>query len=751
MTRTFTPHDYQREALDHLYNLRRSVLWMPMGGGKTVTVLTALSALDTVEEVFPALVLAPKRVVSSTWPQEAAKWAHTQALRVVPVLGTAKQREAALRLPADIYATNYDNVPWLVAHYGEGWPFKTVIADECFVAGTQVATPGGDRPIESLSEGEEVLTHVGPRRIRRVYRRFSNDFNLVCLTLGSGVKIYATKTHPFFTDAGWLPAEACGGRRLYGRDCLSDLSDALLAKGQPSAHAGGTGQDPVLLHKLPVEGGFRAPGAPRVEPPKHDGHSAEARAGRYACLELWKAMVRDPSGDDVGGPEEQAVPRQTGRQRDWHDEHRGADCAAAAGRVPLESHSVVEGGWGRISVALQTRLRGCQPDGVLGGGWAVARDLPRYGAGSEEDREATVVGVDRVSDQEHGGLVPVFNLEVEGAPTYFANGVLVHNCSKLKSYRTRQGGSRARALAKVAHTKSRRFIGLTGTPAPNGLKDLWGQVWFVDRGERLGRTFSAFEARWFTKGWDGYSLQPREFAQAEIEDRLKDVCLTVKGLDVDEPIRNVIEVELPKDARKTYEEMERDMWALIEGEGVEAVNAAVRTSKCLQLSNGAVYKEDGSWAVVHDEKIDALKSVVEEANGMPVLVAYNFKSDLARILAAVPGAKPLDDNPKTIVDWNAGRIPVLVAHPASAGHGLNLQDGGNILAFFGLNWNLEEHDQIIERIGPQRQKQSGYDRPVFIHYILARGTVDAMVLDRLVNKRSVQDVLLEAMKRRSET
>ena len=310
--------------------------------------------------------------------------------------------------------------------------------------------------------------------------------------------------------------------------------------------------------------------------------------------------------------------------------------------------------------------------------------------------------------------------------------------------------SRARALAKVAHTKSRRFIGLTGTPAPNGLKDLWGQVWFVDRGERLGRTFSAFEARWFTKGWDGYSLQPREFAQAEIEDRLKDVCLTVKGLDVNEPIRNVIEVELPKDARKTYEEMERDMWALIEGEGVEAVNAAVRTSKCLQLSNGAVYKEDGSWAVVHDEKIDALKSVVEEANGMPVLVAYNFKSDLARILAAVPGAKPLDDNPKTIVDWNAGRIPVLVAHPASAGHGLNLQDGGNILAFFGLNWNLEEHDQIIERIGPQRQKQSGYDRPVFIHYILARGTVDAMVLDRLVNKRSVQDVLLDAMRRRAE-
>jgi len=453
MTRVFTPHDYQREALDHLYNLPRIVLWMPMGGGKTVTVLTALTTLDLVDDVFPVLVLAPKRVATSTWPQEVAKWAHTAALRVSPVVGTAKQREAALRAPADVYTMSYDNLPWLVAHCGEAWPFKTVVADEV---------------------------------------------------------------------------------------------------------------------------------------------------------------------------------------------------------------------------------------------------------------------------------------------------------SKLKSYRTRQGGTRAKALAKVAHTKVKRFIGLTGTPAPNGLKDLWGQVWFVDKGERLGKTFSAFTMRWFTKGWDGFSLQPLAHAQKDIEARLADICLTVKGLDVDEPIRNTIEVELPKEARRIYRDLERDMWAQIGEVGVEAANAAVRTSKCLQLANGAIYvDEGGNWEKVHDEKIDALKSVVEEANGMPVLVAYNFVSDLKRILDALPGARHLDDNPKTISDWNAGKIPVLVAHPASAGHGLNLQDGGNILTFFGLNWNLEEHDQIIERIGPQRQKQSGYDRPVFIHYIVAKDTMDPVVLDRLVNKRSVQDVLLEAMKRRA--
>jgi SNF2 family DNA or RNA helicase len=140
--------------------------------------------------------------------------------------------------------------------------------------------------------------------------------------------------------------------------------------------------------------------------------------------------------------------------------------------------------------------------------------------------------------------------------------------------------------------------------------------------------------------------------------------------------------------------------------------------------------------------------VVAEANGAPVLVAYNFKHDLARLCAYFPKARVLDNDPQTIKDWNAGKIQMLLAHPASAGHGLNLADGGNILAFFGVNWNLEEHAQIIERIGPMRQKQAGYDRPVFIYPILASGTVDEVVMERLSSKRSVQDVLIDAMKRR---
>ena len=184
---------------------------------------------------------------------------------------------------------------------------------------------------------------------------------------------------------------------------------------------------------------------------------------------------------------------------------------------------------------------------------------------------------------------------------------------------------------------------------------------------------------------------------------------------------------------------------------IEALNAAAKTMKCLQIANGAAYLEGGQeWKVIHDEKIAALEEIVEEAGGMPVLVAYHFKSDLARLRSAFPAGKVLDSNPATIEAWNAGQIPLLFAHPASAGHGLNLQDGSNILAFFSVNWNLEEHQQIIERIGPVRQMQAGHKRPVFLHFLLAADTVDEMILTRLETKREVQDILLEAMKTRKE-
>ena len=331
--------------------------------------------------------------------------------------------------------------------------------------------------------------------------------------------------------------------------------------------------------------------------------------------------------------------------------------------------------------------------------------------------------------------------------------VVCDEATKLKSFRLRQGGKRAASLAKVAHPKVKRFIELTGTPSPNGLQDLWGQMWFLDGGVRLGRTFDSFKQRWFQKSHDGYGITALPFAQEQIQDKLRDICLTIDAadwFDLEAPIVNNIFVDLPPKARQLYRDMEREMFMELAGYEVEAFNAAARTIKCLQIANGAAYIDDSqNWKGVHDEKILALEDVVTEANGAPVLVAYHFKSDLARLRKAFPLGRQLDADPDTIQQWNEGRIPVLFAHPASAGHGLNLQDGGNILVYFGHWWNLEERMQILERIGPTRQMQAGYKRPVFVHNIIARDTVDEQVIERVETKREVQDILLGAMRRRS--
>ena len=449
---TFTPRPYQTPMIEQILGAPRHNLWLPMGGGKTVAVLTAYDMLRMTGE-GPMLVLAPKRVAKTTWPDEVAKWDHLKHLKVSVIIGTPAQRLKALHAKADVYTINYDNLVWLCEQVGDVWPFPIVVADES---------------------------------------------------------------------------------------------------------------------------------------------------------------------------------------------------------------------------------------------------------------------------------------------------------TRLKSFRLGQGGKRARALGLVAHTQISRFINLTGTPSPNGLKDLWGQNWFIDRGERLGKTFTAFSQRWFKQVPmpGGFNIiKPHDHSQREIENRLADVTTSVNMadyFDLKQPIINDVFITLPPEVRRHYDTMEEEMFADIK-EGIEAPHAAARSLKCLQMCSGAVYHEDKSFTVMHDEKLDALESVVNETAGANLLVAYHFQTDLTRIKARFPQARILDDNPKTIKDWNAGKISMLLAHPASAGHGLNLQDGGHHLVFFSVWWNLEEHQQIIERIGPVRQAQAGYNRPVFIHRILARHTVDEAVIDRLEGKVTVQDALMKRM------
>lgn len=345
--------------------------------------------------------------------------------------------------------------------------------------------------------------------------------------------------------------------------------------------------------------------------------------------------------------------------------------------------------------------------------------------------------------------------------------IVADESTKLKSFRSKSGGSkRAKSLSKVAFGKVKRFINLTGTPSPNGLKDLWGQNWFIDAGERLGSSYTAFTDRWFSSMQKGNhpaakEYAPRPGADTEIHEKLKDVSLTVDAAEYfgcDKPVVVPVVVELPPRAKAIYKEMEEKLFAELENGEVEAANAAARTAKCLQIASGAVYVtgEDGEatreWERIHDVKLDALDSIIEELAGAPLLVAYQYKHDLARILKRFPQAQEFKKGNRgniQVEEWNNGNIPILCVHPASAGHGLNLQDGGHHLAFMSDTWNYEHYAQIVERIGPVRQMQAGHPRPVFIYLIQANGTLDAVLAARREDKRSVQDLLMDYMKKKA--
>lgn len=319
------------------------------------------------------------------------------------------------------------------------------------------------------------------------------------------------------------------------------------------------------------------------------------------------------------------------------------------------------------------------------------------------------------------------------------------------------GSLRAAALAKNA-VKYPRHINMSGTPAPKGLQDLWGQNWFVDFGKGLGNSFNAFKNRWFIypKGENGYKapLVPMEHAHEAITEAIKPHTLTLDAYDwfpIKRPREIDVFVELPEKVRKHYNTMLRKYYLQItKDKDITAVNAAVKTMKLLQIASGTVLDEDKVPHNLHGEKLEALESIVENTQGKPLLVVYHFKADAARIKKKFTNAVLLSSNSKRQKvqedQWNAGKIDMLLVHPQSAGHGLSLQHGGYQIVFYTPWWNSEYYDQVIERIGPTRQYQSGYDRYVEVYRILARRTVDQTVLQVLKDRGEVQDAIKQATK-----
>lgn len=318
---------------------------------------------------------------------------------------------------------------------------------------------------------------------------------------------------------------------------------------------------------------------------------------------------------------------------------------------------------------------------------------------------------------------------------------------ELSSFKNPQA-KRFRALRKVM-PHVRRVVGLTGTPSPNGLMDLWAEVYLLDRGERLGGTLGAYREKYFRpgarNGYVVYNWEALPGAKEKIEKRISDICVSMSAADyltLPKRIDNIIPVQLSPAEMQTYKTMEQDQLLQIEDEDVAALNAAAVMNKLLQIANGSVYSVDGSTIRIHDAKLEALEEIVDTTDS-PVLVFYSFRHDLDAIRSRIKDARVLD-NPKDIADWNAGSVRVLLAHPASVGYGLNLQEGGHVIVWYGLTWSLELYQQANARLYRQ-----GQDKPVIIHHLIAEGTVDEDVMKALQHKDTSQAALLAALKERS--
>lgn len=321
--------------------------------------------------------------------------------------------------------------------------------------------------------------------------------------------------------------------------------------------------------------------------------------------------------------------------------------------------------------------------------------------------------------------------------------IVIDELSSFKAYNSQ----RSKALYRV-QLRMKRMVGLTGTPSSNGLMDLFAEFKALDGGIRLGRYITRFREAYFRPGWGNgtivYNYIPLPDAEKRIYDRISDITVSMKAMDhlkMPELLNIRAPAYMSADERQIYKEMQKNLILDLNGHEIDAKSAVGLSGKLAQMANGAIYTEEGDFVEIHGRKLDVLEDLIESANGKPVLVAYWYRHDRDRIKKRFPEAREIKSS-DDIHAWNAGRVPVALIHPASAGHGLNLQQGGNVLIWFGLTWSLELYQQCNARLWRQGQQSE----TVTIYHIVARGTIDERVMDALASKNATQTALINAVK-----
>ena len=716
-------HAYQERAIDFIEETKRCALFLSMGLGKSAITLTAISDLQDQMLVHKVLVIAPLRVANSVWDHEVKLWRHLKHLKVQISTGTERERLTALHRDADIYTINRENVPWLVKQYGKKWPFDMVVVDECFPEGTMILTPYGQRDIKYLKTGDVVLTSVGEKHITKTFRKEVNE--LTRLHLSDGTFIDSTGNHPFATNKGWVQARGCRGLYL--------VQSSFYEK----AHNSSNMQQELLKEVHALDANSRRKSSYIFKIRKHCKKKV-CHWGNSVLEQRKTSNRRSKKEAERCSQSKRTLSFCTGRK--WKNsrmrEIDARNTFNGMGNAICNTHK--NGEALRLPVMLQSRFWNTRNKISF-------RDRRKLthvsqAVGREKRYISSVVRVESVENIKLKGERTVYNLETNGINDYFANGILVHNCDSFKS----ASSIRFKSLKKILPFTNYMVL-LTGTPSPNGLLDLWSQIYLLDQGMAIGRTMSAYKQRFFEADYMGFKYTPRAGADTQIHAAIQHMVLSMRAedyLELPERIDLTEFVNLPPKIKEAYDDFERKMLIEFEtGEVVEALGAAVLANKLTQFANGASYTDTHkNWVEIHSVKLDALAEIIEHNAGENILVAYNFKTDLERLQNKFPQAQVLDRNPNTIARWNEGHIPLLLAHPASAGHGINAQHGGAIVVWFGLNWSLGLYQQFNARLHRQ-----GQTRPVRIVHIVARDTIDERIITALAAKDVTQSDLLKAL------
>lgn len=848
--KAWKPWGYQEWGLKLMLEDPRCGLLLDPGMGKSSTTLAAIKILLKRRLIKRALVLAPLRAVYDVWPMEAVDWSDFHNLGVAILHGPGKDKALRQLTPAhQLCLMNPEGADWL---FDDPKRMKALgadmlVVDECFAAGTLVATPAGQVQIETLRPGDVVCTEFGPRKVTRVTSNIpKGDVVEVCVNNGNEMvqRIRCTADHPFFTELGWLPAKYLEGRRTFDLAAVRDMRGDDEAVGEAACERFGTDLFAILREEVDDPGARQRPRKAQrkgegerpkdIKAPVARAKSPDRRASNFGWKTadyLQSAVTARMAGlRDVRtalqeiclctGARVRAVLLKVVRAGSWLEEGRpygwissrsyaGASAweARYAGMeqgntlVERDARSLIghseaewsrlERAWGKwernvgggsfgerslaeevyvqlrgkigrqaawLSYLLQSGLRRPKEYASGGSGRREPQAAYKEGGGREEGNQVARTRVESVSCLERGSVPLVYNLEVEGCPHFEVAGcALVHNSSKWKNSNTVRFKRIRKALAQF----SRRHI-LTGSPRPKSYMDLFSQIYILDRGAALGSFVSHYRNQYFFP--TGYQMREWEIlpgAAEQIDARIAPMVLRLDAKDYlklpETPPDDVRRVDLPPAVRKEYDKLEDSLMSTLFS--APLVNSAAARSKCAQMANGAVYvdsPDEETWRrerpvkTLHSAKVDALVELYEELQGEPLMVSIGFQHDVAAIRKALSKGIPCINGgvsrgqaSQIIADWNAGKLPMLMLHPQSAGHGLNLQGSAcRHVCFFDLPDDFDGYDQLFRRVWRQGNKADF----VLRHLIVVRNTVDEAKLRNLRKKGSGQKAFLDAMR-----